>query len=91
MSLVGPRSALPSEVALFGENLNRRHSVRPGITGLRQVEARDSERFEDLERHELFYVENWSVLLDLGLLVCTVGGVVTRAWRISRHRGDALL
>jgi len=31
------------------------------------------------------------VLLDLGLLVCTVGGVVTRAWRISRHRGDALL
>ncbi|MEO5679846.1 MAG: sugar transferase, partial [Acidimicrobiales bacterium] len=91
MSLVGPRPALPTEVALFGENLNRRHSVRPGITGLWQVEARDSERFEDLERHDLFYVENWSVLLDLGLLVRTVGGVVTRAWRIGRHHGDALL
>jgi len=85
MSLVGPRPALPSEVALFGENLNRRHSVRPGLTGLWQVEARDSERFEDLERHDLFYVENWSVLLDLGVLCRTVGGVIGRAWRLSRR------
>lgn len=90
MSLVGPRPALPSEVALFGENLMRRHSVRPGITGMWQVEARDSVRFEDLERHDLFYVENWSVLLDLGLLVRTVGGVITRAWRISRHHTGLL-
>jgi len=91
MSLVGPRPALPSEAALFGENLNRRHTVRPGITGLWQVEARDSERFEDLERHDLFYVENWSVLLDLALLGRTVGGVARRAWRISRHQPGALL
>lgn len=91
MSLVGPRPALPSEVALFGEDLNRRHSVRPGITGVWQVEARDSTRFEDLERHDLFYVENWSVLLDLGLLFRTVGGVVARAWRSRRHDSDALL
>ncbi len=90
MSLVGPRPALPSEVAVFGENLMRRHSVRPGITGMWQVEARDSARFEDLERHDLFYVENWSVLLDLGLLVRTVGGVVGRAWRISRQQEDIL-
>jgi lipopolysaccharide/colanic/teichoic acid biosynthesis glycosyltransferase len=89
MSLVGPRPALPSEAALFGEALNRRHTVRPGITGLWQVEARDSERFEDLERHDLFYVENWSVLLDLALLVRTVGGVVRRTWRFLR--GDASL
>ena len=88
MSLVGPRPALPSEVALFGENLNRRHSVRPGVTGLWQVEARDSERFEDLERHDLFYIENWSVLLDLALLSRTVGGVLGRAWRLSRGEGD---
>jgi exopolysaccharide biosynthesis polyprenyl glycosylphosphotransferase len=91
MSLVGPRPALPGEAALFGENLNRRHTVRPGITGLWQVEARDSERFEDLERHDLFYVENWSVLLDLALLVRTVGGVVRRTWRFSRHESGTLL
>ena len=90
MSLVGPRPALPSEVALFGENLMRRHSVRPGITGMWQVEARDSIRFADLERHDVFYVENWSVLLDLGLLARTVGGVVGRAWRISRNRAGPL-
>lgn len=90
MSLVGTRPALPNQVAVFGENLMRRHSVRPGITGMWQVEARDSVRFEDLERHDLFYVENWSVLLDLGLLARTVGGVVGRAWRISRGKGEAL-
>ena len=90
MSLVGPRPALPSEVALFGENLMRRHAVRPGITGMWQVEARDSVRFQDLERHDLFYVENWSVLLDLGLLARTIGGVVARAWRISRNHGGSL-
>lgn len=90
MSLVGPRPALPSEVALFGENLMRRHAVRPGLTGMWQVEARDSVRFEDLERHDLFYVENWSVLLDLGLLARTVGGVAGRAWRISRNHTGPL-
>ena len=91
MSLVGPRPALPSEAAMFDENFNRRHTVRPGITGLWQVEARDSVRFEDLERHDLFYVENWSVLLDLTLLVRTVGGVIRRAWRCSRgHEGSLL-
>jgi len=88
MSLVGPRPALPSEVRLFGDNLNRRHSVRPGVTGLWQVEARDSERFEDLERHDLFYIENWSVLLDMALLSRTFGGVISRAWRLSRGGGD---
>ena len=89
MSLVGPRPALPAEVALFGENLLRRHAVRPGITGMWQVEARDSARFEDLERHDLFYVENWSVLLDLGLLARTLGGVLVRAWRISRREAGS--
>jgi len=72
-------------------NLNRRHTVRPGITGVWQVEARDSGRFEDLERHDLFYVENWSVLLDLALLVRTVGNVVYRAWRYRRPNDGSWL
>ncbi len=85
MSLVGPRPALPSEVARFGDALNRRHAVRPGITGLWQVEARDSDCFADVERHDLFYVENWSVLLDLGLLGRTLLDVVGRSWRTLRR------
>ena len=61
MSLVGPRPALPTEVAEFPAELNARHRVRPGITGLWQVEARDNPSFEAYLRLDLFYVENWSL------------------------------
>jgi exopolysaccharide biosynthesis polyprenyl glycosylphosphotransferase len=79
MSLVGPRPALPKEVAKFDERLLIRHRVRPGITGLWQVESRDSPSFADYERCDVFYVENWSVQLDLAILLQTVGEVVRRA------------
>ena len=76
-------------MALFDDNFNRRHTVRPGITGLWQVEARDSARFEDLERHDLFYVENWSVMLDLAIMISTVSAVLGRAGRVLLHRAPA--
>src|SRR5204863_27335 len=69
MSLVGPRPALPIEVAQFDEELLARQRVRPGITGLWQVEARDSASFQAYQRLDLFYVENWSVSLDLAILI----------------------
>ena len=72
MSLVGPRPALPSEVATFGSDLRHREIVPPGITGLWQVEARDNPSFEPYRRLDLFYVENWSVVLDLMILMGTV-------------------
>jgi exopolysaccharide biosynthesis polyprenyl glycosylphosphotransferase len=90
MSLVGPRPALPSEVVAFAPDHLRRHFVRPGITGLWQVESRDSGSFEDVERHDVFYVENWSVALDLWLLVRTAGDLLPRAWRAIRTSGMAL-
>jgi lipopolysaccharide/colanic/teichoic acid biosynthesis glycosyltransferase len=90
MSLVGPRPALPSEVHAFAPEHLRRHFVRPGITGLWQVESRDSGSFEDVERHDLFYVENWSVALDLWLLVRTVAGLPPRTWRALRSGTLAL-
>ena len=65
MSLVGPRPALPSEVDEFPDELNARHQVRPGITGLWQVEARDNPSFEAYVRLDLFYVQNWTLPLDL--------------------------
>ena len=80
MSLVGPRPALPDEVAQFDEELLRPHpKVRPGITGLWQVEARDNPSFSAYRRLDLFYVDNWSVTLDIVIMLATVEQVIARA------------
>ncbi len=81
MSLVGPRPALPAEVAQFDEELLERFSVPPGITGLWQVEARDNPAFSAYRRLDLFYVENWSITLDLAILVETLSSVLSRPAR----------
>lgn len=78
MSLVGPRPALRSEVAQFDQRLIERLEVKPGITGLWQVEARDKGSFEAYRRLDLFYVENWSVWLDFAILLKTVRSVLRR-------------
>ena len=78
MSLVGPRPALPSEVADFDEVLLARTQVLPGMTGLWQVEARESAEFDTYRRLDLFYVENWSVTLDLVVLLATLESEVAR-------------
>ena len=86
MSLVGPRPALPAEVAQFDERLLARHQVTPGVTGLWQVEARDAPGLGAYTRLDLFYVENWSVVLDLAILVSTMSAVAGRAVRVLRGR-----
>ncbi len=78
MSLVGPRPALPAEVATFSAELRARERVMPGITGLWQVEARDNPSFEAYSRLDLFYVENWSTTLDLIIILGTVEQFVGR-------------
>ncbi|MGH9270373.1 MAG: sugar transferase, partial [Ilumatobacteraceae bacterium] len=85
MSLVGPRPALASEVAEFPEELRARHQVRPGITGLWQVEARDNPSFDAYRRLDIFYVENWSLSLDLIILLGTVDQVLLRPL-VTRRR-----
>jgi exopolysaccharide biosynthesis polyprenyl glycosylphosphotransferase len=88
MSLVGPRPALPREAAQFDEELrSQRLSVRPGITGLWQIEARDNPAFGAYRRLDLFYVENWSLGLDLMILWATVGRVAGRSMRALRRSG----
>jgi lipopolysaccharide/colanic/teichoic acid biosynthesis glycosyltransferase len=82
MSLVGPRPALPSEVDQFDDRLLVRHDVSPGVTGLWQVEARDVPGLGAYTRLDLFYVENWSVMLDLTIIASTVTHIVARAVRI---------
>ena len=84
MSLVGPRPALPHEVAQFDEELRGRQRVLPGITGLWQVEGRENPAFDVYRRLDLFYVENWSVGFDLAILLATLQSVFLRfAWHSS--------
>jgi exopolysaccharide biosynthesis polyprenyl glycosylphosphotransferase len=79
MSLVGPRPPLEDEVEQFDPELRTRFEVTPGITGLWQVEARDNPSFHVYRRYDLFYVENWSLRLDLAIIIRTFESVLTRA------------
>ena len=76
MSLVGPRPALPEEVACYGGHMRRRLVVKPGMTGLWQVSGRSSLPWEEAERLDLRYVENWSLGLDLQILWKTGSAVI---------------
>ena len=68
MSLVGPRPALPEEAALYADHVRRRLVVKPGITGLWQVNGRSDLSWDESVRMDLRYVENWSFALDLQVL-----------------------
>ncbi len=86
MSLVGPRPALPAEVAQFDQRLLDRTKVPPGVTGLWQVEARDNPNFSAYRRLDLFYVDNWSISLDFVILIATVEQVIAKALRTMRRK-----
>jgi exopolysaccharide biosynthesis polyprenyl glycosylphosphotransferase len=76
MSLVGPRPPLPSEVGRYSAYHWRRLEVLPGMTGLWQVSGRSSLTFEEMVRLDLFYIENWSVGFDMGLMLRTLPAVL---------------
>ena len=72
MSLVGPRPAIPSEVQRYQPWHKRRLEVAPGMTGLWQVSGRSELSFDEMVLLDLYYIENWSPLLDLQILVRTL-------------------
>lgn len=72
MSLVGPRPPLPTEVAEYDIWHRRRLSMKPGITGLWQVEARHEPDFDRWVEHDLIYIDGWSIWLDLKILAKTL-------------------
>ncbi len=76
MSLIGPRPALPDQVARYDEDMRRRLQVRPGLTGLWQVSGRSDLSWEDTVRLDLYYVDNWSMLQDLSILGRTLHAVI---------------
>ncbi len=79
MSLVGPRPPLPSEVAAYDDWLRNRLRVKPGLTGLWQVSGRHQASFADYVRHDLFYVENWSLAMDIFIVLRTIPAVLARS------------
>jgi exopolysaccharide biosynthesis polyprenyl glycosylphosphotransferase len=76
MSLVGPRPPLPSEVAKYESDAVRRLRVKPGLTGLWQVSGRSNLSWEESLRLDLRYVDNWSLVLDLQILLRTARAVL---------------
>lgn len=76
MSVVGPRPPLRREAEMYDDQVRRRLLVRPGITGLWQVSGRSDLSWEDSVRLDLSYVENWSMLNDLLIVVKTLRAVV---------------
>jgi exopolysaccharide biosynthesis polyprenyl glycosylphosphotransferase len=79
MSLVGPRPALPDEAVKYAEHVRRRLVVKPGITGLWQVNGRSDLSWDESVRLDLRYVENWSFALDLQILWKTTSVMLRRS------------
>jgi exopolysaccharide biosynthesis polyprenyl glycosylphosphotransferase len=76
MAMVGPRPPLPSEVELYASHVRRRLLVKPGLTGMWQVNGRADLSWEDSVRLDLYYVDNWSLAGDLAILLRTLTIVV---------------
>ena len=77
MSLVGPRPIVQDEVAKYGQFIDDFYMVKPGITGFWQVGGRNDVSYDDRVRMDSWYVRNWSVWLDLVILLKTVRYVLT--------------
>ncbi len=77
MSLVGPRPPLPEEVSKYEWLFRKRLSVKPGITCIWQISGRNNVSFDRWMQMDHEYIENWSLLLDLKILLKTVPAVLT--------------
>ena len=77
MSVVGPRPPLPSEVLDYEEHVHRRLYIRPGLTGMWQVNGRSTLDWEESVKIDLFYVENWSLVGDIVIMWRTLREVRT--------------
>jgi sugar transferase EpsL len=78
MSLVGPRPLLVEYLGRYSTEQMKRHEMRPGLTGWAQIHGRNACNWQEKLRHDVWYVENWSLGLDLRILVRTVWMVLKR-------------
>jgi lipopolysaccharide/colanic/teichoic acid biosynthesis glycosyltransferase len=89
MSLVGPRPLLVEYLPLYSPQQQRRHDVRPGITGWAQVNGRNALSWEQKFIYDVWYVDNQSFFLDCKILAMTVLKVINRA--DITHAGEATM
>ncbi len=82
MSLVGPRPHQPREVAQYQRSHKAVLAIKPGITGLAQISGRSDLNFDDEVRLDTYYIENWSLLFDVWILLRTPWAVITRRSRV---------
>jgi len=78
MSLVGPRPLLMDYLPLYTPEQSRRHNVKPGMTGWAQINGRNAISWEEKFRYDVWYVENWSLWLDIKILFMTMLNVLLR-------------
>lgn len=76
MSLVGPRPNLPEETEQYEEWHKKRLTVSPGITGLWQVSGRSDLTFDEMVLLDIYYVENWTITMDIGILLRSLPAVL---------------
>jgi lipopolysaccharide/colanic/teichoic acid biosynthesis glycosyltransferase len=75
MSLVGPRPIVEDEIKKYGKDFNRVFSNKPGLTGLWQVSGRSDAQYHDRISYDTYYLQNWSIWLDLWIIYKTFGVV----------------
>jgi lipopolysaccharide/colanic/teichoic acid biosynthesis glycosyltransferase len=78
MSLVGPRPLPVRDYALLEEWHRKRYLVLPGMTGLWQISGRSNLSFDDLVRYDFYYLDNWSIWLDISILAKTIPAVLAQ-------------
>jgi lipopolysaccharide/colanic/teichoic acid biosynthesis glycosyltransferase len=78
MSLVGPRPIVESEVRFYGDDIAHYYNTRPGLTGLWQVSGRSNTSYTRRVQLDVWYVNNWSVWLDIAVLLKTLPAVLAR-------------
>jgi lipopolysaccharide/colanic/teichoic acid biosynthesis glycosyltransferase len=79
MSFIGPRPLLPEYLELYSEEQKKRHNMKPGITGWAQVNGRNTQTWDERLQHDVWYVENWSLLLDFKIFFMTIYKVIGRS------------
>jgi lipopolysaccharide/colanic/teichoic acid biosynthesis glycosyltransferase len=77
MSFVGPRPIVDEEIHYYGDNYNLYTRVKPGLTGLWQVSGRNDTTYDERVELDTYYVNNWSIWLDIYVLSLTIKAVIT--------------
>jgi len=78
MSIVGPRPALPYQVERYNEHQKKRLEMKPGLTGWAQVNGRNKLTWPERIEYDVWYVENWTLWLDLKILLMTIPALLRK-------------